>query len=311
MTAADMATSGQGQTVSPTPVNGESRRLSVLKRVGLFTSNTKGATIVRATNAQDLLQAYRLVHDMFVEEGYIVPRPCGIRLRSYEAMPETATFTAKFEDAVVGVQSLVVDSPDLLLPSDSVFRAEIDRLRGSGRVICEATNEAVAGDYRRSGVPTELMRCMFAHGLATGCTDLVTAVSPGHASFYEFIGFQQIGSPRNYSEEVEDPVVLVWWQLDALAGRFAKVKPGDADDEAFLKQFCYENNPYHAQVADWALSADEFFGDPETITMLFVCHGDLFARCTQEELEAIGRRWGRDVYAQVEQAAMAALPAKR
>jgi ribosomal protein S18 acetylase RimI-like enzyme len=307
MATPDMAGSPQAETVLPTKCNGESRRLAILKRMGLFTSNTKGASILRAVALEDLLGAYRLVHEMFVEEGYMIPRLCGLRVRCYEALPETATFVAKAGEAVVGVQSLVVDTPDLLLPSDSVFHAEIDALRGPYRLVCEATNEAVASDFRRSGVPTELMRCLFAHSLAVGCTDLVTGVSPGHAGFYEFIGFEQIGSVRNYSEELEDPVVLMRWDLDALPARFAKVRSGDADDEAFLKPFCYEGNPYHRQVAQWAVQAENSFHDPELLTALFVRNSDLFARCDEAELDAIRRQWGHQVFEQVAKAATEAL----
>src|SRR5690349_15279258 len=92
------------------------RKLGLLKRTGLFGDDLKGCTIERACSAEDLRQAYRLVHDVYLGTGFIHPVPSGMRLRIYETTAETATFIAKFEGRVVGVLSVVEDSPDLGLP---------------------------------------------------------------------------------------------------------------------------------------------------------------------------------------------------
>ncbi|MCK4625963.1 MAG: hypothetical protein KAV00_11675, partial [Phycisphaerae bacterium] len=64
--------------------------MALLKRTGLFSNDTQGAEIIRATTLEDLIGAYRLTHDMFVQQGYIHPNESGIRVRSFEALPETA-----------------------------------------------------------------------------------------------------------------------------------------------------------------------------------------------------------------------------
>ena len=193
-----------------------SRRLALLRKAGLFGGDAGGAQAVRATSVEDLLTAYRLVHDAFVEKGYIHRQASGLRMRTFEALPTTATFVAKADGKVVGVQSLAMDDPQLGLPSDQAFQADLDALRGKGRVLCEATNEAVDPDWRRTSVPTELMRCCFAHALAKGCTDLITTVSPGHVRFYELLGFEQVSEVRSYSAKIEDPVAVVRFDLSAL-----------------------------------------------------------------------------------------------
>jgi hypothetical protein len=76
----------QPQVVEAVPTGGEksqekareSRRMALLRRAGLFGTDTKGAVIRRAISVEDLAAAYRLVHDAFVEKGYIPPQPTGL-----------------------------------------------------------------------------------------------------------------------------------------------------------------------------------------------------------------------------------------
>ncbi|MEO6873481.1 MAG: GNAT family N-acetyltransferase, partial [Opitutaceae bacterium] len=184
-------------------------KLALLQQAGLFGNDTKGATIRRAYTAHDLGQAYRLVHDVYLGTGYTRPEPSGIRLRMYETMSETATFIAEKDGVVVGVLSVVGDSLDLGLPSDSAFEAELNGLRAPGVRICELTNQAVADEYRKSAVPTELMRCALAHAMRAGYHESVATVSPGHKGFYKLVGFRPFGSPRSYSQKLNDPVVAL------------------------------------------------------------------------------------------------------
>src|SRR6185312_919209 len=88
------------------------RKMALLQQGGLFTGDTKGATIRRAFTAEDLRKAYALVHDVFLGTGYMKPEPSGIRLRMFETLPETATFVAEVDGNVVGVLSVVGDTPD-------------------------------------------------------------------------------------------------------------------------------------------------------------------------------------------------------
>lgn len=277
----------------------ESRRMALLKRTGLFGADTTGADIKRADSLEELRDAYCLVHEVFTEQGYIDHLPGGMRIRPYEALPKTATFVAKVEGRVIGVQSLVVDSGDLGLPSDRSFKDEIDSLREKGRLICEATNEAVDAEYRKTPIMTELMRCCFAHARTVGCDELIVAVSPGHAKFYGLLGFEQIGDVRSYSEEIEDPVVLVRLDFDTLARRATLAETGDREDDAFFKSYYIDDNPYHKYIKTWQILSDRFFADPTLLLELFVHRSSLLERCSRGELEAIRRQWGDKLFTDV------------
>ncbi len=188
---------------------GKSRRMKLLERMGCFGPLPAGVKIYRASTLSDLCEAYRLVYDNFLKLGYILPNSSSMRIRLFEAMPETATFVAKANGKIVGVTSVVIDTPELGLPADKAFKPEIDNLRRKGRIICEGTNWIITPEYRRTPVMTELMRCCFAHAVANHCTDLLADITPTHKSFYELMDFKAIGSERSSSPDLDDPVVLV------------------------------------------------------------------------------------------------------
>ena len=277
--------------------NDETRRLALLRRSGLFGGDTKGAVITRAVTFRELEMSYRLVHDTFVQEGYIRPTASGIRVRSYETDRQTATFAAMEEDQIVGVQSLVLDSYDLGLPSDMAFADEIADLRAGGKLVCEATNESVAPEYRRSAVPTEMMRALYAYAVEIGCNELITTVSPGHKNFYEYMGFEQAGTVRSYSDEIEDPVVLMAWHLDRVGELYDGVDPTEDTLAAFLKRFYITENPYIAPMRAWSALAEATFGDPHAVGSFFGKCPDLFDCASFRELLGIRRRLGEVAFA--------------
>jgi len=273
------------------------RRMSLLKRAGLFGTDTRGAIIRRAVSAEDLAAAYALVHQAFLERGYIRPEPGGLRVRVFEALPTMATFVAEADGQIVGVQSLAVDDPDLGLPSDMAFQDAINVLRRGGRLVCEATNQAIAPEYRKSAVATELMRAMFAHALHVGCDELITTVSPGHARFYELLGFEKASPIRSYSADLDDPTLVMRVNVSQL---IETVK--DADDRSdggalFIKLRCLKaNNNYCRHVAEWDDRAREVFADPAALHDLFAARAGLLYRLTEDQRRAIRRQWGADVF---------------
>ncbi len=285
------------------------KRLALLMRLGFFGSDTRSAVITRAVTVDELEAGYRLVHDCFVERGRIEPAPSGLRVRLWEALPEMATFVATVDGKVVGVQGLVTDSPGLGLPSDAAFRDEIDVLRmgpwptrsRNGRVVCEATNQAIAPAYRHSAVATELMRCLFAHALMVGCGELITAVSPGHSRFYELLGFETIGAVRSDSAQTDDPVVAMRVNIADLVNRAAEADDDSDGATLFIKCRCLASNPYREKVRQWEAAAQAVFADPQGLRRLFVEASGLLRRCSEEEREAVCRSWGADVFAAVYQ----------
>jgi hypothetical protein len=271
------------------------RKLHLLKRSGLFGGNTRGAVIERACSPEDLRAAYRLVHDVYASTGFIIPDASGIRLRIFETSPDTATFVAKVDGCVVGVLSVVGDSLDLGLPSDSAFKAELDVLRAQGLRLCELTNQAVTAAYRKTAVATELMRCAIAHGIKAGFHQSVAAVSPSHDGFYEMVGFWRFGSERSYSDKIYDPVIAMAMDLS----KFRRPFRGVTITEQFLRDFTVEGNPYLSQMGEWTRHSRDCFLSVDNLIRIFVEERNFIAVCSEAELQAMQFRWGRKLFSAV------------
>jgi ribosomal protein S18 acetylase RimI-like enzyme len=271
------------------------RKLGLLQRIGLFGSDTKGATIERAYTLDDLREAYRLVHEVYLGTGYLHPEPAGMRLRIYETTSETATFVAKKDGRVVGVLSVVGDSPDLGLPSDAAFRSELDSLRAKGARLCEVTNQAVAEGYRKSAVPTELMRCAIAHSVKAGYHMGIVSVSPSHHGFYDLMGFRRLGSERSYSDKIHDPVVALSMDIN----QWRQPSTSASTAEQFMHHFAAVANPFLAQVSEWAKQAVRHFLNPELLEQLFVADRNFLSECSPAELSILQRRWGQELFGAV------------
>jgi len=276
-------------------VGRKARRLGLLRRAGLFGADTQGTRIARACTLQDLRQAYRLVYYMYRRAGYIRSHPCKLRIRTFEACPETATFVAEKRGRIFATLGLVLDSSDLGLPSDGPFRGELDALRSRGMRLCEGTNQAVIPSFRRTAVPTELMRCGVAQAYAEGRNAIIVTVSPAHSSFYELLGFRRMTQVRNYSSALDDPVVMMCLNMRDLEQTDARSDPS----ESFARDFLSLKNPYLQRVKTWQGAASRYFLDVNLLRRLFVIESDLLDTCTEAQYQAIRRRWGDRLFSEV------------
>jgi len=274
-----------------------SRRMALLRRAGLFGVDTRGAIIRRAMSIDDLAAAYRLVHFIYLKQGYIRPQPGGLRVRVFEAAPEMATFVAEADASIVAVLGLAVDSVEIGLPADQAFHAELNSLRTEDRLVCEVTNQVVVPAYRSCAVATELMRCMFAHALLLGCDELTMTVSPCHVRFYELLGFEAVSPVRSHSDEVYDPTILMRVNVSRLI-RWVENADDRSDGAAlFIKLRClHGTNEYCCHVGRWHNEARATFTNPAALHHLFVERTGLLDRLSDDERSAIRDRWGPEVF---------------
>jgi len=269
------------------------KKVALLKRVGLLGRQEPDVLVRRAASAGELEAAYRLVHDMFLEKGYIDPYPGGLRVRVFEALPEMATFVATRGSEAVGVMSFVEDSPDLGLPSDVCFRSALQTLRDARRFVGEITNLAIRPDHRNTAAFLELARAVFAHATSVGCDDMVIAVSPGHVPFFrDVLQADPWVGRRCYSHSKEDIVEGMRWDLRVSRDRVIRADR-ELGEDAFLEGFFYVGNPFRDQVASWTAQARVAFLRPALLRTLFVERSALLSRCSPEQLDALGLRWGR------------------
>jgi hypothetical protein len=107
------------------------------------------------------------------------------------------TFVAVSDGALVGTLSLAVDGVGGL-PSDGVFRHELDQLRTSGARLCELTRFAVDLPSPSMKMLCNLFAAIHDHGLRHyNCTDLIITADSRHRGFYRLKwGFKCVGPAK-------------------------------------------------------------------------------------------------------------------
>jgi hypothetical protein len=142
-----------------------------------------------ADTREELEAAYRLVHDVYVEEGYEDLRKPGVRVNLRYALPTTATIVGKIGDQVVITLTIIADSP-LGLPMDMIFSRELFPLRRDGRWIAEIGALASHPDFRRRQQTMALFADKAIMKYAINCLkvdDVVIAINPKHVWVYKHL----------------------------------------------------------------------------------------------------------------------------
>lgn len=156
-----------------------------------------GRCVVRAANRLELRQkAYEYVNKIYRSKGYTKNKSNNLWLTIYDALPDTTTLIAEDKNgAISGTLTLVPDSP-IGLPSDELYKSQIDRLRRAGRNINELISLGINSPQKNS---IKALACLFycAYLLswrAQKHNDFVIAVNPRHEKFYcSKILFRRIG----------------------------------------------------------------------------------------------------------------------
>lgn len=155
-----------------------------------------------AQTPAERLAAARLVGAMYMNEGYLAQMvaPAGETPAFYalhHLLDETLVFVAR--DAVTGEVSgalaMVIDSP-AGLPMDTLYREDLDALRGAGRKLCEFCSLAVDPKLgsRSTGLLLALFRAAYRCAYyVLGVDDVCVTLKPSHAGFYKRINFERFG----------------------------------------------------------------------------------------------------------------------
>ena len=144
-----------------------------------------------AETRTELEACFSLLHDAYVESGFMKPDPSGMRVTIYHALPTTTTLCAKYDGQVVGTISLIRESA-LGVPLQKIF--DLSGVRVKEGQIAEVSALAVHRGFRKTGgsILFPLMKFMYEY-----CTTffdtrhLVIAVNPSHIEMYESLLFFQ------------------------------------------------------------------------------------------------------------------------
>ncbi len=142
-----------------------------------------------AETAEELEAAFRILHDAYVEKGYMDPQPSGMRLSVFHALPSTSTLIVLWEKEVVGTVSIIRSNP-IGLPLEKIFC--VDDLRTQGQRVAEISALAIKKEFRRKGgeLLFPLLKFLYEYCIGYfGVDHLVIAVNPKDVDLYQGLLF--------------------------------------------------------------------------------------------------------------------------
>lgn len=141
-----------------------------------------------AETREELEACFRLLHDVYVQRGYMQRDPSGMRVTIYHALPTTTILCAKFDGKVVGTLSLIRESA-IGFPLQRVF--DLSSVRARRGNIAEVSALAIHPEFQHGGtVLFPLMKMIYEYSTTLFDTrHLVIAINPRHIETYEALLF--------------------------------------------------------------------------------------------------------------------------
>lgn len=167
---------------------------------GTDARTTEEIEVIASDGVDEIDQALAIVHDGFVEAGYVEPQGSGRRMHRSYLNPGTVFFVARMGGEAVGTCALIADGP-FGLPSDRAFVEENDAMRREGAgPLHECGSLAVSSHARRHTrrIMIRLIAAMSRIAFAEFPTSPVPlAVAPESRRFYEaMVGARLVAEPR-------------------------------------------------------------------------------------------------------------------
>ncbi len=165
--------------------------LSRLTQARAFQPQTPEATVEGtlrvASTVDDFAAIHRLIHDAYVEQGYIEPQGNGRLLYNaeFDQRPETVVLMVESEGVLLGTLSLTVDGPRGL-PVDRDFNATCNLVRREGRPLgCVWRLVTRQGYVDERRLVLTLIGEIVQEGLARQIKTYLCALNPKHERFYK------------------------------------------------------------------------------------------------------------------------------
>ena len=156
--------------------------------------------VVVSDRVEDIDEALSVIHDGFVEAGYMDPQPSGRRMHPSYLNPGTMFLVARIDGEPVGASVFISDGP-FGLPSDRAFAEENGLLRArTEHLLHEAGSLVVLSSHRRS--TRRIVMRLFAALTRMALKEFPAAavpmvVAPENERFYgSLLGARKIGAER-------------------------------------------------------------------------------------------------------------------
>ncbi len=196
-------------------------RHHLIRRAAALTPANLDRIVIRpASSLADFHNAERLVHDSYVDRGWLEPQPSG-RYKTYRDDGSAHTLVMDVDGKFAGTVTIVSDAGGL--PLERTFPGTLDDVRkAKGTKLVEVCSLAVSPEYRRSGIPVAMTVAMWRYAAQVmGATHMVNVVSSHIADLYAALfNFKAITDVRNYEgipegsrPAEEDPVIGIMQEI--------------------------------------------------------------------------------------------------
>lgn len=169
-----------------------------------------------ANTEEERLKCWHLVYQEYLAKGYAKPQELEYRYSLHDALPDTATFMLKVDQALEGTVTVFPDSP-LGLPADELYREELDSLRQAGRRPVEVGRLVIAREYTHNlSLLVGLFDVLAMHARRVmHASHLAITVNPSHAKYYERMLLCRRMGPERVMQSVSGaPAVLLSLDLN-------------------------------------------------------------------------------------------------
>lgn len=177
-----------------------------------------------ANGLEQRMRAWNLVYQVYRGKGFAEERESELWYGPHDALEATTTFLVERGSQAVATCTAVPDNPGMGLPADGLYAERLNRMRDSGRRLCELISLVnVIGGRSGQAVLWHLFRCVYLTSRCLdGATDLVVTVNPRHRVFYQrMLLFECIGEERDYGKVQGAPAVLMHLDYETMLERYA------------------------------------------------------------------------------------------
>lgn len=260
-------------------------------RIKISTDLANGYRFKIVQEKDEFEGACRLVHDQYVQKGYMERRKSGMRLSLFHALPETTTFIGKKNGLLAYTLTLFQDSA-LGLPMDSIYREELDMLRAQGRKIAEVGALAAHPGIQNEDQTVLMHGNKIMHTYSRehlGVDDLVIAINPKHHWLYEHVLlFEKIGDLTHYDYVKKAPAVAYRLNLRSAEANYRAAYKGNSPEKN-LHNFFFRDKSRCIELPD----PDRIlcFWDKERLRYFFEEKTTLFYKADRKTCEYLQRQY--------------------
>lgn len=210
---------------------------------------------------QDLLAAFRLIHERYAGDGLMRPNRLGVRILPHQLLDTTSVLLAQRSGEIVGTLSVIGDG-ELGLPIETMYALELAGLRRGGRRVAELSS--LATRFATGGEGIAVLRTLLRTALQVAADqqldELAICVHPRHSRFYEKrLGFEVIGATRSCSWVCGRPAVAMHLNVGRAnasaaltvstdgqghCGLDKERSPSHMDGQAYFRRFLAEASPF-------------------------------------------------------------------